>query len=305
MKTRAIIAAILATASVSAARAQAGRRLPPAALRAHPRRARSRRERFTVGDIRIEGLQRVSEGTVFNYLPVNIGDELGPQRIREAIRALYATGLLPRRASCAATAATLVVAVKERPSIESFEIKGNKDIKTEELTKVLRNVGLAAGKTFDRSVLEGIQQELTEQYFSRGKYARAHRHDGRRPARQPRAHQGRHQGRFAREDPADQHRRQHEVQAEGHPRDARAEDPSLEHLVQAERPLFEGVAAGRPREGPLVLPGPRLRELPDRVRPGDHRARQGRHVHHGERARGRRLQGLRREDRRQHEGAGG
>ena len=29
---------------------------------------------FTVGDIRVEGLQRISEGTVFNYLPVNIGD---------------------------------------------------------------------------------------------------------------------------------------------------------------------------------------------------------------------------------------
>src|SRR2546430_9703240 len=43
---------------------------------------------FTVGDIRVEGLQRVSEGTVYNYLPVNIGDHLTPQRAREAIRAL-------------------------------------------------------------------------------------------------------------------------------------------------------------------------------------------------------------------------
>ena len=47
---------------------------------------------FTVGDIKVEGLQRISEGTVFNYLPVNIGDRLTLQREREAIRALYATG---------------------------------------------------------------------------------------------------------------------------------------------------------------------------------------------------------------------
>ena len=47
---------------------------------------------FTVSDIKVEGLQRVSEGTVYNYLPVNIGDHLTPQRVREAIRALYATG---------------------------------------------------------------------------------------------------------------------------------------------------------------------------------------------------------------------
>jgi outer membrane protein insertion porin family len=126
--------------------------------------------RFTVGDIRVEGLQRVSEGTVYNYLPVNIGDELGTQRLREAMRALYATGFF-RNVELRRDGSTLVVVVKERPSIESFEIKGNKDFKTEELTKSLRNLGLAAGKTFDRAVLEELRGYLTEQYFSRGKYA--------------------------------------------------------------------------------------------------------------------------------------
>jgi outer membrane protein insertion porin family len=63
-----------------------------------------------------------------------------------------------------------VVVVLERPSIESFEITGNKDIKTEDLQKSLRNVGLATGKTFDRSVLEDVTQYLTDQYFARGKY---------------------------------------------------------------------------------------------------------------------------------------
>jgi outer membrane protein insertion porin family len=124
---------------------------------------------FTVGDIRLEGLQRVSEGTVFNYLPVNIGDDLGPQRLREALKALYATGFF-RDVEFRRDGSTLVIAVRERPSIESFELKGNKDIKTEELTKSLRNVGLATGKTFDRSVLEDVKQYLTDQYYSRGKY---------------------------------------------------------------------------------------------------------------------------------------
>jgi outer membrane protein insertion porin family len=125
---------------------------------------------FTVGDIRVEGLERVSEGTVYNYLPVNIGDVLTPQRIREAVRALYNTGFF-RDVQLRREGTTLVVVVQERPSIESFEITGNKDIKTEDLQKSLRNVGLAAGKTFDRSVLEDVQQYLTDQYFSRGKYA--------------------------------------------------------------------------------------------------------------------------------------
>jgi outer membrane protein insertion porin family len=112
--------------------------------------------RFVVGDIRVEGLLRVSEGTVYNYLPVNIGDELNPLRLREALRALYQTGFF-RSVELRRDGSTLIVAVRERPTIESFEIKGNKEIKTEELTKSLRNVGLAAGKTFDRSILEEVR----------------------------------------------------------------------------------------------------------------------------------------------------
>ncbi|HEY2463173.1 MAG TPA: outer membrane protein assembly factor BamA [Steroidobacteraceae bacterium] len=133
-------------------------------------RAETAQESFTVGDIRIEGLQRISEGTVFNYLPVNIGDHLDGARIGEAMRALYATGFF-RDVELRRDGNTLLVVVVERPSIAKFEIKGNKDIKTEDLTKSLRNVGLATGKTFDRSVLDEVKQYLTDQYFSRGKYA--------------------------------------------------------------------------------------------------------------------------------------
>lgn len=125
---------------------------------------------FTVSDIRVEGLQRISEGTVYNYLPVNIGDHLDPQRLRESLRALYATGFF-RDVELRRDGNTLIVAVLERPSIESIDIKGNKDIKSEDLQKSLRKVGLSAGKTFDRSTLDEVTQYLTDQYYSRGKYA--------------------------------------------------------------------------------------------------------------------------------------
>ena len=126
-------------------------------------------DQFVVHDMRVEGLQRISEGTVFNYLPINIGDTVDEVRIQEAIRALYAQGLFDdiemRR-----DGDTLIIAVHERPSIESFEIEGNKDIKTDDLMDSLRNVGLAKGHTFDRSVLENVKDFLTEQYYDRGKY---------------------------------------------------------------------------------------------------------------------------------------
>lgn len=124
---------------------------------------------FVVGSIRIEGLQRISEGTVYNYLPIDIGDRLDARRIGEAIRALFATGFF-QDVELRRDGGTLIVAVLERPSIERFEISGNKDIKTEDLQRSLRNVGLATGKTFDRSVLDEVKQYLAEQYHSRGKY---------------------------------------------------------------------------------------------------------------------------------------
>ena len=124
---------------------------------------------FVVKDMRVEGLQRISEGTVFNYLPINIGDTIDSVRIGEAIRALYGQDLFDdiemRREED-----TLIIAVKERPSIENFSIDGNKDIKTEDLMESLRNVGLARGRTFDRSVLDNVEMFLREQYYDRGKY---------------------------------------------------------------------------------------------------------------------------------------
>ncbi|NNF66213.1 MAG: outer membrane protein assembly factor BamA, partial [Gammaproteobacteria bacterium] len=126
-------------------------------------------DEFIVEDIRIEGLGRISEGTIFNYLPVNVGDKMNRQKITESFRAIYGTGFFDdvefRRDEN-----ILVIAVKERPSIASFTIEGNKDLKTEDLEENLGSVGLKQGGSFDRSVLDNVKQVLTQEYFNRGKY---------------------------------------------------------------------------------------------------------------------------------------
>ena len=124
---------------------------------------------FVVRDMRVEGLQRISEGTVFNYLPINIGDDIDEIRIQESIRSLYRQGLFDN-IEIRRDGESLVIVVKERPSIESFTIDGNKDIKTEDLMGSLREVGLAKGRTFDRSVLDNVEMFLRDQYYDRGKY---------------------------------------------------------------------------------------------------------------------------------------
>jgi outer membrane protein insertion porin family len=126
-------------------------------------------EPFVVRNFRVEGAQRISEGTIYNYLPINIGDLVDDQRIREAIRAVYGTGFF-RNVEFRRDGDTLVIAVLERPSIEDFSFTGNKDIDTEDLENSMREVGLARGRVFDRSVLEEVKRALTDQYYSRGKY---------------------------------------------------------------------------------------------------------------------------------------
>jgi len=126
-------------------------------------------EPWIVRNFRVEGAQRISEGTIYNYLPINIGDTLTDQRVQEAIRAIYSTGFF-RDVEFRRDGDVLLIAVLERPSIEDFTISGNKDIETEQLESSLRDVGLSQGKVFDRSVLEEVKQALTEQYYSQGKY---------------------------------------------------------------------------------------------------------------------------------------
>ncbi len=127
-------------------------------------------EPFVVKDIRVEGLQRISAGTVFNYLPLKVGDTLDETRSQEAIRALFKTGFF-KDVRLERDGEVLVVTVDERPAIASIKFFGNKDIETETLTTALKGQGLAEGEVFDRALLDKVEQELKRQYFSRGKYA--------------------------------------------------------------------------------------------------------------------------------------
>ena len=124
---------------------------------------------FVVRDIRIEGLQRISEGAVLNYLPVNIGDTLKTGDVRQLLRGLYGSGFFAdielRRDGDA-----LLVVVREQPTIESLLIEGNKDVKTEDLTKTLSGNGISQGSLVKPSVLEEVELSLTDLYFGRGKY---------------------------------------------------------------------------------------------------------------------------------------
>lgn len=124
---------------------------------------------FVVEDIRVEGLQRISAGTVFNYLPVKTGDEVNAGNTAQIISTLYKTGFF-KDVRLERDGDVLIVFVHERPAIAEINISGNKDLDTDQLMAGLKDIGLAEGRVFKRALLETVEQELNRQYFSRGKY---------------------------------------------------------------------------------------------------------------------------------------
>jgi len=125
---------------------------------------------FIVDNIRVEGLQRISAGTVFNYLPMKIGDRVDGRSVSRSIRELYKTGFF-KDVRLEQDGSSLIVFVLERPAIADIEFEGNKDLDTEELTKALKQIGFAEGRVYDKAILQRVVEELKRQYYARGKYA--------------------------------------------------------------------------------------------------------------------------------------
>ena len=124
---------------------------------------------FRVSDIRVEGLQRVSAGTVFSALPIRVGDVLNQADIQNATRELFKVGYFSDVA-IKRDGDVLVLVIKERPAINKIELKGNKAIKTENLMDSLKENNLSEGQIFQRATLEGITQALQREYVNQGRY---------------------------------------------------------------------------------------------------------------------------------------
>jgi len=127
-------------------------------------------EPFIVEDIKVEGLQRVSAGTVFNYLPVKVGDQVDDEIAREAIKTLFGTDLF-EDVGLSQEGATLVVRVEERPTIANIELVGLDELDEDTAREQMRTSGFGKGRVFNPSLLDKVVQELKSQYFSIGRYA--------------------------------------------------------------------------------------------------------------------------------------
>ena len=127
---------------------------------------------FIVSDIRLQGLQRVSSGTVFNLIPLSVGDSVDSLAVRNLMRTLFSSGFF-KDIQIAKDGRVLIVTVVERPAIESIELEGNKAIESEALLEGLADQGLEEGEIFKQVTLERMGLELERQYVSQGRYGAA------------------------------------------------------------------------------------------------------------------------------------
>ena len=126
-------------------------------------------DEFLVSDIRIIGLQRVSTGSIFNVIPITVGDRIDIRKSNDIVKSLFSTEQFDD-IQIGKDGNTLIITVAERPSISAIEISGNKALKTEQLLESLDGVGIKEGEVYKRSTLEKVKSELVRSYASNGRY---------------------------------------------------------------------------------------------------------------------------------------
>lgn len=126
-------------------------------------------EGFLVKRIEIQGLQRIKEQTVLEYLPIHVGQMVTKEDTTHIISTLYQTGFFAD-VSLSRSGNTLIIQVIERSTIGLIKISGNKLVKSKDLLEALKHVGIAEGEAFDQATLSGMRQAMLDQYASIGRY---------------------------------------------------------------------------------------------------------------------------------------
>ncbi|MGE3770473.1 MAG: outer membrane protein assembly factor BamA [Bdellovibrionales bacterium] len=119
-----------------------------------------------VGSLRVEGNQRIESNTVLSYLPLRQGDQIDPDKVDAAIKALYQTGFFSDVALYQ-DGDTIIVKVKENPIINRIAFEGNDDIEKEDLE---REVQVKERNVYTRAKVQADTDRILQLYQRTGRF---------------------------------------------------------------------------------------------------------------------------------------
>ncbi len=121
----------------------------------------------TIAAIKIQGNQRIEEGTIRSYMLVQPGDGFDADRIDRSLKTLFATGLF-QDVTINRDGNTVVVKVVENPIVNRIAFEGNKKLTDEQLRPALQ---LRARAVFTPQLAAADRQRLLDLYAKRGRFA--------------------------------------------------------------------------------------------------------------------------------------
>nr|AAC44600.1 outer membrane antigen Oma87 [Pasteurella multocida] len=124
---------------------------------------------FVVKDIRVDGVQAGTEGSVLATLPVRVGQRATDNDIANVVRKLFLSGQYDD-VKASREGNTLVVTVMPKPVISNVVIVGNKSIPDEAIKQNLDANGFKVGDVLNRAKLEEFRKGIVEHYNSVGRY---------------------------------------------------------------------------------------------------------------------------------------
>jgi outer membrane protein insertion porin family len=119
-----------------------------------------------IGDIRVEGTQRVEPETVRSYMAISPGDPFAADKIDKALKNLFATGLFAD-VNFRREGNTLVVKVVENPIINQIAFEGNDHIEDKDLTAEIQ---LKARTVLTQSRVQSDVTRILDLYRRSGRF---------------------------------------------------------------------------------------------------------------------------------------
>ena len=124
-------------------------------------------DRFRLESIEIQGNERVTDGTVLAYLPVQVGDEISLATLDRFISILFATNLFSD-VSISRDEKSVVISVRENPIINRITIEGN-DVLTDE--NLLEELDIQPRRVYTRDIAMNSTKKLLDIYRLSGRFA--------------------------------------------------------------------------------------------------------------------------------------